>query len=575
MARAGAVYPQVEPRAAGMAIARVAIGPSATRAVDALAECRRIGARAYAVGPRHAARAADLERAVALGLGAWASGDLAGAPRPVVREADSEIDVRRHFVAGAPMVLVRRGGAITGAIERDDAGAPAASVASRLERPSSRAAADRLWLLRTAGALGEAMGTPAYAVGGIARDLFLDGGGGAVADVDLVVEGDGIAFARGLCGETGGRVAAHEPFGTASIHGAAAPRSGPLPRIDVATARRECYDEPGALPRVTPGSLGDDLWRRDVTINAMGVALAPSDFGRLIDPTGGRHDARRRALRPLHPLSFVEDPTRLFRAARYAGRFDLRMTTEARAAMALAFRVPRYPALSGQRLRAEIDLLAGEARPAAAFDRVLRWNLLRLWDPGYRAAAATRRRLRGARAFAVRAAAADVDVPRGDVAVLALLMDQPPHIAGACLDRLGVTGAPRRDLVAAASPRLAARLRRARRPSAIAEAIDRRSGVELAGAWIAGGGAARRRVEWFLRAGRAARPALSGADLIAAGVPRGPAVGAYLARLRRARLDGAVTGPDEERRRVMRWLTTSGRKRPGLDQGSIRARKEA
>ena len=111
--------------------------------------------------------------------------------------------------------------------------------------------------------------------------------------------------------------------------------------------------------------------RRDFTINAMALVLAPSGFGRLVDPCGGRHDLRRRVLRPLHPLSFVEDPTRLFRAARYAARLGVRFGPDGRAALALALRIGDFPALSGQRLRAEIDLLAAEAdrRPAPSIER--------------------------------------------------------------------------------------------------------------------------------------------------------------------------------------------------------------
>jgi tRNA nucleotidyltransferase (CCA-adding enzyme) len=466
------------------------------------------------------------------------------------------------------MVLVREGGRVVGVIERDRAGVDGAgmSLASRLDRLQSREDEARLWLLRVAGKIGESMGAPVYAVGGLVRDLIL---GRVALDIDLVVEGDGIAFARRLCEETGGELTVHEGFGTASIAGAATAGDTPLPVVDVATSRRERYERPGALPIVSRGDLADDLMRRDFTINAMALVLAPSGFGRLVDPCGGRHDVRRRVLRPLHPLSFVEDPTRLFRAARYGARLGARFGPDGRAALALALRIGDFPALSGQRLRAEIDLLAAEAAPSHAFDRALRWELLRLWDRRFRVAGDERAHLRAMRRFEARARAAGVTVDERDLTLVALLAGQPTLVAGACLDRLAVTGEPRRALASAVTDRgLVERLARTMRASAIADMLDHRSATELAGAWLRGTAATRRRIEWFIMDGRAARPLLSGEDLIAFGVPRGPAVGRYLRHLRRQRLDGGVKTVGEEYERLRHWLGHP-------DPPTVPARKEA
>jgi tRNA nucleotidyltransferase (CCA-adding enzyme) len=320
---------------------------------------------------------------------------------------------------------------------------------------------------------------------------------------------------------------------------------------------------------VSPGDLAADLMRRDFTINAMALVLAPSGFGRLVDPCGGRHDLRRRILRPLHPLSFVEDPTRLFRAARYAARLGARFGPDGRAALALALRIGDFPALSGQRLRAEIDLLAAESPATGAFDRALRWQLPRLWDRRFRVAGGVRARLRAVRRFEERARAAGAAVDGRDLTLLALLAGQPTRVVGACLDRLAVTGESRRALAAAVADRgLGERLARTTRPSAIADMLDHLSATVLAGAWLFAPAATRRRIEWFLRDGRAARPILSGEDLIAFGVPRGPAVGWYLSRLRRQRLDGAVKTVGEEYENLRLWLG-----RP--DPATVPARKEA
>jgi len=567
VAKVGEIYPQVELRASALADRRVAAGRRGMRAARGLATCRRTRARALVLGPRRVARAADLARAVSLGLGALPADALAWPALPRVRAAAPEIEARRRLASGAPMVLVCEGGRPVAVIERDRAGLDGAgmSLASVLDRAHSREEEARRWLLGVAGKVGESMGTPAYAVGGFVRDLML---GRLALDIDLVVEGDGIAFARRLSEETGGDLTVHEGFGTASISRAGAAGGAPLPAVDVASARREHYERPGALPRVSPGDLADDLMRRDFTINAMAIVLSPAGFGRLVDPAGGRHDLRRRVLRPLHPLSFVEDPTRLFRAARYAARLGVRFGSDGRAALALALRVGRYPALSGHRLRAEIDLLAADTAASGAFDRVLRWRLLRLWDRRFRPEARVRAHLRALGSFQECARAAAAAIDERDLTLVALLAGQPARVATACLDRLAVMGGPRRALATAVTDRrLVPRLARATRPSAIADLLGPLPMPVLAGAWIQGPAVARRRIAWFLRVGRAARPILSGDDLIAFGVPRGPAVGRYLARLRRRRLDGSVESAHEEYESLRQWL---GHPKPA----TVPARKE-
>jgi tRNA nucleotidyltransferase (CCA-adding enzyme) len=217
----------------------------------------------------------------------------------------------------------------------------------------------------------ESLGMAVHLVGGAVRDLLL---GRASPDLDLVVEGDGIAFAARLAEEVGGRLVSHPAFGTASIEGARALEVTALGRIDVASARRERYEAPGQLPRVEPASIAEDLRRRDFSVNAMAVALAPARFGRLSDPFGGQGDLRRRWLRPLHPLSFVEDPTRIFRAARYGARLGFRLPGAGRQALATALRASAlsrgFPALSGARLAAELRLIAGEETGWLALERL-------------------------------------------------------------------------------------------------------------------------------------------------------------------------------------------------------------
>ena len=152
----------------------------------------------------------------------------------------------------------------------------------------------------------------AYVIGGFVRDLFLYRSN---EDIDVVIEGDGIAFARQFSKEMGTRVHTHEKFGTAVVI---------FPdgfKIDVASARMEYYKFPAALPTVEMSSLKLDLFRRDFTINTLAIELNPEKFGKLLDFFSAQKDIKDKVLRVLHNLSFVEDPTRVFRALRFEQRF--------------------------------------------------------------------------------------------------------------------------------------------------------------------------------------------------------------------------------------------------------------
>jgi tRNA nucleotidyltransferase (CCA-adding enzyme) len=567
VARQRSAYPQVEPGAAALVGAPVAEGSPRASAAGALDACCRAGVRALSLGPRGIVREEDLARVVSWGRPDVPARALAWTSLPVVEAGASEIDVRRHLLSGAPMVAVRRGRGIVGLIDRDSAGVPlpTSSVAADLERRQARDGDARLDLLRVAGKVADGMTTAAFAVGGFVRDLLL---GRPAPDVDLVVEGDGIAFARRLADEIGGRVVTHAAFGTASIE--LAPAGAGPGRVDVATARRERYDRPGALPAVSPAGIGDDLARRDFALNAMAVALSPAAFGTLYDPHGGREDLRRRRLRPLHPLSFAEDPTRIFRAARYAARLGLELAPEAGAALRLALAIGDYPALSGRRLAAEIELLAGESRPELGLDLLLGWRALRLWHAGYRETPGTVRCVREAARLRARAHALGVEMPGADLALTALLVDQPAAVRRACLDRLAIRGDRRRALEAAdggVARRLGAP---GLRPSAVVEALRPLPLAAIAGVWLRGPGRCRRRIEWYWREGRTLRPRLTGDDVMALGVAQGPAVGQCLARLRRLRADGVVRTAADERRFVKRWLHVPNRGATEALKGGVR-----
>jgi len=246
---------------------------------------------------------------------------------------------------------------------------PEHSVAGRLRE---RLPQEYYELLRQAGMLAKAMGYEAYAVGGFVRDLFL---GRPNLDLDLVVEGDGILFAEALAQKLGGRVKAHHKFKTAVVI---------LPdgaRVDVATARLEYYEYPAALPTVELSSIKMDLYRRDFTINALAVHLAPESFGKLADFFGSRKDLKERVIRVLHSLSFVEDPTRILRAIRFEQRFAFTIDPQTDRLIRNAIANQFVHKLSGARLFHEMQAILEDDAPLASVKRMAELGLLTAIHP--------------------------------------------------------------------------------------------------------------------------------------------------------------------------------------------------
>lgn len=205
-------------------------------------------------------------------------------------------------------------------------------------------------LVAAIGAHAAAAGWRTAVVGGFVRDLLL---GIISQDIDIVVEGDAIACARLLAVRLDGAVAKTSRFGTAVLMVGGQ-------RIDLAMARTERYPRPGALPEVSPGTLEDDLWRRDFTINAMAVEISPGAFGALLDPTGGGRDLAARVIRILHAASFRDDPTRLLRALRLAHRLGFTLEGTTAEAFAAAVRGRYWPTVGAHRLSRELRLIFAE-----------------------------------------------------------------------------------------------------------------------------------------------------------------------------------------------------------------------
>ncbi len=227
---------------------------------------------------------------------------------------------------------------------------------------------ERLALLRELGNLADESGERLYLVGGVVRDLLLKR---EIWDLDFTVEGDGVAFAQLVADRYGAGLAVFERFSTARLT---------FPdglKMDIATTRRESYAQPAVLPTVQPASIEEDLSRRDFTINAIAVQLNPRQFGRLLDPYGGRRDLQARAIRVLHAGSFQDDPTRIFRAIRFEQRFGFRLERTTVRLLAQAASTNLIRQLSGPRLQNEILLLFSERDPACVIARLAQLKLLR------------------------------------------------------------------------------------------------------------------------------------------------------------------------------------------------------
>jgi len=355
-------------------------------------------------------------------------------------------------------------------------------------------------------------------VGGVVRDALLGVTHGP--DVDLVVEGDAIALAGGVGHQLGGRVIAHARFGTARIE---------LPHgrhLDMVTARRETYARPGSLPDVEPGGLLDDLARRDFTVNAIAYVLHGEGAGGIIDPHDGRADIAAERIRTLRAGAFEEDPSRVVRALRYAARLGFRMedATEAEARAA----APSV-SLGSSRVADEAARLLAEDSAAVALAMAQAVGVT--WpDPDER---------RDDRLAALVGALARPGAPAPAAWALRLgLGVRPDAAAAAAVAAWARALAAEVRLGLARAPELQGDLA----PSRVDAMLHEMPPAAQVGAFVGGADVVPRWwAEW-----RDMAPEVTGADLVAAGVAPGPAIGRALRAVRAAMLDGEVTGRGEQ-----------------------------
>jgi tRNA nucleotidyltransferase (CCA-adding enzyme) len=228
-------------------------------------------------------------------------------------------------------------------------------------------------ILKQVGRVADELGYNAYVVGGFVRDLFLRHEN---LDIDIVIEGDAVTFARRYAKSFENvRVRIFQKFKTAVLI---------YPdgfKVDVATARTEYYETPGALPIVERSSLKMDLYRRDFSVNTLSVKLNERHFGILIDYFGSQRDIKDGRISVLHNLSFVEDPTRVFRAIRFEQRFGFKITKLTASLIENAVRINFFDRLSGTRLFSELKLILMEENPIPAISRLAGFDLLKFIHP--------------------------------------------------------------------------------------------------------------------------------------------------------------------------------------------------
>ena len=410
----------------------------------------------------------------------------------------------------------------------------------KLDLDRSLSAQQRVLLRRVAEAA-TARQLPLYLVGGLVRDLLL---GSPATDFDLVVEGDAIVLAKALAAQHGGQVTAHVRFGTAQWF---------LPdsdghALDFISTRSETYKHPGALPTVGPGQLTDDLARRDFTINTLAVRIDGEHWGELRDALGGLNDLKRRLVRVLHPGSFLDDPTRLFRAVRYEQRYGFQIAPETLIHIPPAR--PLIVSLSAERLRHELDLILEEEQVIAMLNRLAELDLLQPVHPALAWNEPRRERfinglslIREGHSKAIPASAGRgflnwhfwlLDLASADLQSL----ERRLHFHGKLLESLLAASALFADL-----PSLAGM----EKPSQYVTRLEDLPITAVYAVFLSiPDGQARQNLHHYLETWRHVKPKTNGHELKKRGLQPGPRFQQILTRLRQAWLDGEVKTEMEE-----------------------------
>jgi len=415
----------------------------------------------------------------------------------------------------------------------------APNLAGPIERTCGR---DTVRILRAVGRATADLGTEAYLVGGMVRDVLL---GLASRDLDVVVLGDASAVGRRVAASRGYALHSHEAFGTARL------TVDSETHVDLTTARRESYRSPAALPTVEPAGLDEDLARRDFTINAIAVHLAPGRFGAVVDRLGGLEDLSGRSLRVMHDRSFIDDPTRAFRGVRLGDRLRFKLERRTANWMLEAIRAGLVDRLSSRRLLREVALAFEEPAVSRVARALARRELLAAIHPCLSLDGERLEELRRLdRALTWYGKAERRPAPVRWVAALgSLTVGASADSRGELIARLNPARRESRALteVAHDAPRISRRLARARHLAAsrVREICDGAAVETLLVAQAAADGAIARALRSYIGVWRDVRLDIGGSDLLRAGLVPGPAVARGLKAALRAKLDGRA--PDAQR----------------------------
>lgn len=399
-------------------------------------------------------------------------------------------------------------------------------------------------VLKDLGEFAEHMGYKAYAIGGFVRDLILRRPN---LDMDIVIEGDGIEFAKAFAEKRGIRARCHKKFNTAVLV------FSERLKVDVASARFEYYQHPGALPVVEASSLRMDLYRRDFTINTLALSINPGDFGHLIDFFGGQRDLKEKTIRVLHNLSFVEDPTRIMRAIRFEQRFGFRIGKQTANLMRGAVKMGLVHKLGGRRFFHEIQLILMEENPLPALQRMAEYGVLSVLS-NYLQFDAKRREIFNAIGNVIswyRLSFLDEPLESWRVYAMGLFCDLPRADLDGIWERLDFPPTQSRRMVW--TFRRVEKLLRGffqlpdHRPSDIYRALQDFNPEEILFMMAkTSSERVRRAISHYLHRYRNVQTELRGRDLKAMGIPPGPVYRAILDELLDAQINGEVKSRQDE-----------------------------
>ncbi len=394
---------------------------------------------------------------------------------------------------------------------------------------------DIIDFIQKAGKVAEKRQQRLYVVGGVVRDLLLDR---LNTDLDLVVEGDAIKLAREIAASKKASTTVHTRFGTANLKWDS--RS-----VDFITARAETYARPGALPTVRPGSINNDLERRDFTVNTMAVEINPRHYGELIDPFNGRQDLDKKLVRILHKKSFSDDATRIWRAIRYEQRLDFKIESET---LRLIKRdIKMLETVSGDRIRHELELVFKEETPEKQLARAAELGVLAAMHPSLRAddwlaetfAAAREKNSPDPTPSQLYLALLCYRLNERELEQLIKYLRLTKTTAQVLRNTLAIKEKMKELATPGLAPSIAYHLLHGYSAAAyIANSIGSDSETTA------------EHIELYLNVLRYVKPALSGKDLEKLGVPRGPRIKEVLQKLREARLDGKISNKGEEEEMV-------------------------